>query len=230
MSHASALWRRLVAGLMCQIQRMFGLTIILLYRRNVRADRTPSDAEDSDFSFATLQECEVRAFIEVEEFWLSEAFVIQAIGRGAVCFGAFQDGRPAAYVWYGTGAPMPYCEGLDIMYGQSAAAYGFNIVIRPEFRGKRLASSLVRFGDSVLAAEGYEHVFGFVEFHNWAGRRAASRYGDLEYCGFGVSVQARRGASMGWMSPKAGRYGLGFRTAAEVEPAAGNVAAASERR
>jgi GNAT superfamily N-acetyltransferase len=211
-SWESTSWRKSAGALMWHLKKWFGFSVMLIYTRPLLAALAMPQSIGQEFSFAALTERELERYAADPALHLSEEFTREALGRGALCFGALHRGRLVAYVWYGTGGSMPHLPGLGIRYPRDKCVYAFKIYTHSDYRGKRLAYFLTLFADEVMLAKGYEFVLGFNEIHNYAARQAVSRFGRQEYRGFAVTLRKADGSHRGWVSPRARACGFGFVT------------------
>ena len=126
--------------------------------------------------------------------------------RGEVCIGAFDGEELAGYAWWTT-APAPHSDGIWMRF-DSRAVYIYRAFVRPEYRGRGIASALYCFADSIFLERERTMALMCIALENQASLRAALRSGaqPAGYCAYlcrgALFLQAR--------SPGAKRAGYAF--------------------
>ncbi|MCC6832414.1 MAG: hypothetical protein IT200_13795 [Thermoleophilia bacterium] len=109
---------------------------------------------------------------------VSAAEVRGRFARGDDVFIAFDDaGLPVAYIWYRSGS----WREDDIEFRlEPDERWGYDLYVRPEARGLRVASGLVSVALVGLHERGVRRVVSVIDHLNEASRRSASRYGSFK--------------------------------------------------
>lgn len=140
---------------------------------HVCAVRTKAASEDPKLP-CTLPNIEFRS---IEPHELIEAskdpendmdldFVSEAVDRGDIAFGAFDNDRLIAYAWR-TVTCAPHTDKLWVRIKQPYS-YAYKSFTRPGYRGQRLVPSLILFGDAEMLEQGYTHRVGIIAITNFS--------------------------------------------------------------
>lgn len=108
---------------------------------------------------------------------VSAAEVRGRLARGDEAFVALDDaGRPLAYMWYRSGSWREH----DVRFELAAdERWGFDLYVRPEARGSRVAPGLVSVALVALHGRGVRRVVSVIDHLNRASLASSARYGSV---------------------------------------------------
>lgn len=122
------------------------------------------------------------------DYRMSADFVRAAFGRGEVCLGAFEGNRLAAYTWRNYDvAPGP--DNVWIRLLGSGSVYGYKTLVHPDYRGRRLNTTLGRSYDDGFMRQGITRELGYISLGNLPSLTAYFRdpnHAHIGYSGFAV--------------------------------------------
>jgi GNAT superfamily N-acetyltransferase len=131
-----------------------------------------------DLIFRILTEPEARSAFSEPALQIPEAFVRSAYARGDVCMAALESDRVLGYAWLSTGR-SPHASGLWIE-PHAASGYAYDVFVRPECRGQRIAPWLYIALDRFLVQQGRRAMLSGIDWDNEASIKAALRAGARE--------------------------------------------------
>ena len=158
-----------------------------------------------DVLFRMLTEPEARSAFSEAALEIPEPFVRSAYARGDVCIAALEGERVLGYAWLSTGR-SPHTSGLWIE-PHAAAGYAYDVFVRPECRGQRIAPWLYVALDRFLIQRGRRALLSSIDWDNESSIKAALRAGareaggvalirlfgvHLAYCSSGVKASGLR--------------------------------------
>lgn len=184
-------WKRAVLiRVISMLRRYAGLHI---YRINVRPLVRPS-AEPRLPSGITVRIVPPEDLLKAAddpELDLSLDFVRDALARGDMAFGAFEEDRLVGYTWR-TFTAAPDRDGLWVRVSHPYQ-YSYKAFTRPSHRRKRIHVAITFFADAYLLERGYAFEVGYMEPSNFASIGVAGFLGRrrIGYAGY-VSWFGRR--------------------------------------
>lgn len=156
-------WRALLlAPVSARLSRHFGLQIYRIRTRKLDA-RLP-DYDSARFSLRQLNGEDLHHATADPELGISAEFAIAALQRGDVCFGAYCEGRLAAYNWR-TGTAAPDKDDVWVRV-HCPYRYGYKAFTHPNYRRQRLNAVLSHFSDSYYLQRGYLYEIAYVHSAN----------------------------------------------------------------
>lgn len=191
---------------------VLGIRLLRVFRRPVGA--FAREHCGCDVVFRLLSEPEARSAFADAELGIPEAFVRAAYGRGDVCMAALERARVLGYAWLTVGR-SPHASGLWIE-PHSGAAYLYDVFVRPECRGKRIAPWLYVAVDRFLTQRGRRSVLSGIDWDNEASIKAARRAGAQE--AGAVALVRIFGKHLAWCSRAVGASGLRFARPRRLRP------------
>ena len=168
---AAVMWRAHQWLMLCQIQ--------VRVNKHAISDLA---ANDIIVRLANRQEL-IQATKEIPDY-LTQEFVESAMARGDICAAVFSDSKIIAFNW-ASFTTTKVNDHLWVEFGTSHR-YGYNAYTRPEYRGRRIMRSVMRFLDSECLKRGYTHTIVYVETHNYASLANLARLGNrcVGYAGY----------------------------------------------
>ena len=106
---------------------------------------------------------------------LESDFIAEALDRGDIGFGAFDDGVLVAYTWR-TRTFAPHTDKVWIKV-ERPYSYCYKSFTRPAYRGQRLLPSLILHSDAEMLKLGFTHRAGFVAVTNFASLEVGKHMG-----------------------------------------------------
>lgn len=186
---------------MSTLSRYAGLRLFRVFARPVGG--TPHSGR-VDVRLRLLSEERLLALVD-PSLDLAPRKIRAAYARGDVCVGAFHGGELVGYCWFAfSAAPHMDRAWLDF---PADVVYTYKSFVRPNFRGRGIASAMYRFADAAAIERGRKRAIICVESHNRASIAAARRGGFTE-AGYAVYIGSKRLRS--WCSKTAARHGLRF--------------------
>jgi hypothetical protein len=170
------------------LRRCAGLYI---YRINVRplAARSSPPCLPSGITVRVVLADELLKAADDPDLDLSPDFVRDALARGDMAFGAFEDGRLVGYTWR-TFTAAPDRDGLWARVSPPCQ-YSYKAFTRPSHRRRRIHVAITFCADAYLLERGYAFEVGYMEVNNFAsigvadflGRRKIGYAGYLKWFG-----------------------------------------------
>src|SRR3954463_3750164 len=192
--------RRLEALLL----QVLGVRLLRVFRRPVGA--FARERCRRDVLFRLLAEPEARSAFSDAALQIPDSFVRTAYARGDVCMAALENERVVGYAWLAIGR-SPHASGLWIE-PHAAAGDVYDVFVRPECRGQRIAPWLYVAVDRFLTQRGRRAVLSGVDWDNEASIKAALRAGAGE--AGTVALIRLFGMHMAWCSRGVRASGLRF--------------------
>lgn len=182
-------WKRsLLIRVVSVLRRYVGLHI---YRINVRplTARSPEPQLPGGITARIVLPQELFKASRDPDLDMDPDFVRDALARGDMAFGAFEDGRLVGYTWR-TFTAAPDRDGLWARVSHPYQ-YSYKAFTRPSHRRKRIHVAITAFADAYLLRHGYAFEVGYLEIDNFAsigladfmGRRKIGYAGYLRCCG-----------------------------------------------
>ena len=186
------------------LSRRAGLRVFRFFVRDVQKGK--AEVAPAGIQLRLLWERDAVALCEDRELDLREDAVRNAYGRGDVCVGAFHDGAIAGYCWLAF-APVHHLDGVWVEFDRSMV-WTYKSLVRPAYRGRKIAAALYRFGDAAAVQRGRSASVICVESHNRpsVGAALSAGYRGAGYAGYIVRPTGVRY----WLSPAAKGHGIGF--------------------
>jgi GNAT superfamily N-acetyltransferase len=172
-------------------------------RRELDGRLSPSHAM---VTFAPIAEEEAIAWAFDPTTALSLDHVRDAFARNDLCIGAFAGEQLVGYVWLSDG-PTPHVAGLWVDF-ELGSHYAYKLFVRPEYRGKRIASGLLRAADHLSIARGIKRSIAIVGLRNHSSTRSFVRSG-YDAAGYAGLLRCL-GLRLAFRSPSARRAGFQF--------------------
>jgi len=138
------------------------------------------------------------------ELALDRDFVRDALARGDIAFGAFEEDRLVGYTWR-TFSAAPDREGLSVRVNRPYQ-YSYKAFTRPSHRRKRIHVAITLFADAYLLARGYRFEVGYTETSNFSGIGLADFMGRLKI-GYAGYVKCF-GRCIPFRTPSVGKIGV----------------------
>jgi GNAT superfamily N-acetyltransferase len=182
-----------------------GIRLLRVFRRPVGAMARERCGRDVVFRFLTEPEAR-SAFAADAALGIPQPFVRGAYARGDACMAALEGERVLGYAWLSIGR-SPHASGLWIE-AHAGSGYVYDVFVRPECRGQRIAPWLYVALDRYLTQHGRRAVLSAIDWDNARSARAALRAGARE-CGAVVLLRLF-GAHLAWCSHAAKDGGLRF--------------------
>ena len=168
------------------MRRLFAFLRISVYV--VRGTRVVEDPHyphiSSQICLRELSHQEMLEATKVPALKLARDFVIAAIGRGDLAYGAFYKNELVSLIWR-TLTKAPHIDGLSVRVNRPYS-YAYKAFTLPSHRGKHLSPSLILYSDRELLKCKYTHRAGFVDVCNIASMEAGKYAGSrlLGYAGY----------------------------------------------
>lgn len=192
-------WKRgLLVRVVSMLRRYAGLHI---YRINVRplVAQSPEPCLPIGITVRIVRSEELLKAAGDPDLDLGLDFVRDALARGDMAFGAFEDDRLVGYTWR-TFTAAPDRDGLWARVSHPYQ-YSFKAFTRPSYRRRRIHVAITSLADAYLLRRGYAFEVGYVEIDNFASIGVADFLGRrrIGYAGyarwFGRSIPFRTPAA-----------------------------------
>lgn len=161
----------MISRLVSACTRRLGIQIWRLFTRPLGRS-AHSEPRAIELRFITAEE---RHVWTDPALGMTPAKAAEAFGRGDVCVGAFDGERAVGYAWFAS-RPAPHVDGLWMAAAEDSI-YIYRALVRPEYRGRRIAPALYCFGDIFFLAQGKMYAIICVNIFNGASIAAAERSG-----------------------------------------------------
>lgn len=196
------LLRFLYSAMMRRASRYLGLVHCIVVMRPLQEDAPPPD-DGREYRLLTRQE--LLRFCEDPELDLDREQVAASLDRGDTCAGCLEEGQLLGYMWRAY-EPNPHSGNLYVEFADHCR-YGYKSLTRPEHRGKRIQTNLVRSTEH-QAETGRTHSIGFIRSDNYPSLRSA-RFSGNQVVGFAGYWKPGRRAYC-YRSPGARKAGFRF--------------------
>ena len=146
-SHRWGFWPALHAKVMNGLKRTLGLhlfTVQIGHHQDSETLLLPPGLE-----MHILTPAEVRSHVNVPHLDFREASVNQALARGDVCIGAFEDNELVAYTWRALRGPVPHTGGWEVIW-DPGLMYRYKAYTSPAYRGLHIHDVLSKAIDQHL--------------------------------------------------------------------------------
>jgi hypothetical protein len=187
------------------LERAESLLNLSVYCVNVRPLKKRSATAASDgITFRKLNAAELLAASEDHDSDLVPEFIHDALARGDLVWGAFEDGRLVGYTWR-SASRAPFMDSLWVRVPQPFQ-YGYKSYTWPSHRGRGLYPAVGRVADEESLELGYPAMLHLVDISNIASLRAANRLGSRTagYAGYWKAL----GRYFTFRTPGARRLGV----------------------
>lgn len=165
------------------MRRLFAFLRISVYV--VRGTRVVEDPHYvhklAQIHFRELSHREILEAAKIPALKLGRDFVIEAIDRGDLAYGAFYKKELVSLIWR-TLTEAPHIDGLSVRVNRPYS-YAYKAFTLPSYRGKHLSPSLILYSDRELLKRKYTHRAGFVDVCNIASMEAG-KYAGSRLLGF----------------------------------------------
>jgi len=171
-----------LSRVMLRLEQFFGLEIFRVNTRALKAQREPAALPDITIRKVTAEELLEAANDPALE--LDPRFVGEALARGDLAWGAFEQGKLICYTWRAT-AKAPFTDGVWVRV-PSTLQYGYKSYTRPSHRGRGLYPAVGRVADEQSRELGHPAMLHLVNVANVASHRSASQLGSRKvgYAGY----------------------------------------------
>lgn len=185
-------WKRCaLIRIVSVLRRHFGIHI---YRINVRplVTHSPEALLPGGITVRVVPPQELFKAARDPDLDLDPGFVRDALARGDMAFGAFENDRLVGYTWR-TFTAAPDRDGLWARVSHPCL-YAYKGFTRSSHRRKRIHVAVTAFADAYLLRHGFAFEVGYLEINNFAsigladfmGRRKIGYAGYLKWFGRGI--------------------------------------------
>src|SRR5688572_8004294 len=181
-------WGRvLLARALLRLEHWFSVYCVNVRTLKDRSDVTPS----TGITYRKLNAAELLAATDNIELDLPPEFIREAMERGDLAWGAFEDDKLVGYTWRAA-SQAPFMDDLWVRVPHPLQ-YGYKSYTRPSHRGRGIYPAVGRVADEQSLQLGYPAMLHLVNIANIASLRAASELGSRTsgYAGY-VKLFGRR--------------------------------------
>ncbi len=158
-------WRALLHVFVRSAEKYLGIHIYV-----VRARSIPSSpkypASNSNLTYRQISENELLHYASDPALELGSEFVANALSRGDLAFGAFDDESLVSYIWRSRSA-APDADGVWIR-AEHPYNYSYKSFTRKDYRGRRISPVVHLFSDNEMYKRNFRFRIGFVAITNYA--------------------------------------------------------------
>jgi len=162
-------WQASLASLLRNLTIHLNIHFWSIQTRIPELDYIPPQEHSRDFVFRSLTANEVLVAAHNPDLGLTQSFVKNAFSRGDICTGALLGETLVAYSWK-TFSHAPLTKGLWIRIDQQPQFYGYKAFVLPEYRGRRLSTSVARANDTDLVRAGAQWGVSYIALSNLESR------------------------------------------------------------
>jgi len=159
-------WRRaLVHVLVRGAEKYLGFHVYVVRARSIPP--TPKyPTSNPNLTYRQINDDELMRYSADPELGLGRDFVADALSRGDLAFGAFDDKNLVSYIWRCRSA-APDTDGVWIR-AEHPYNYSYKSFTRKDYRGQRISPVVHLFSDNEMYKRGFRFRIGFVAITNYA--------------------------------------------------------------
>ena len=189
-----------------RLRRYFGLHLCRIVSRPLTEEPIAVGPLNTHISYGVIGERELLHHCSDPELYLSKRHVRLAYARGDLCVAAFHGTILVGYQWFAFG-PTPHVNGIWVDF-DIGACYCYKQLVRPQYRGQRIAAGLTTCGGRSCMQRGCRRTVALINLDNEASWHAASRVGNRTV-GYAGCVNWL-GLFLSFRTPGAKGYGFRF--------------------